>query len=376
MTPPLTILYVNHVTELGGAERSLLDLVTGLDRSRFTPLAALPDEGPLRQALSNVPCFRVPLRRLRRTRNTARLARHALNVLGAGMALRRIARRHAVAVLHANSTTAQFAVRFASATTGIPAVWHCRDLTPLPPMARQLAAGRTRVVAISNAVATHLRDGGLPPERIVRIYNGIDTTRRGTPGAFRAKLGLSSGHVLYGMIGQLVPWKRHALFLDAAAVIAARQPEARFAVVGCDLFGDHPGYLPSLQARAAEAGLSDRVVFTGYRDDIADVLLDLDVLVHPAAREPFGRVVAEAMALARPIVAVDSAGPGELIEHERTGLLVPPESPPALAQAARRLSLDSDLAARLGHAARRRIESDFSLRAFLDRMQELYRTAG
>lgn len=377
MTAPLPILYVSHVSVLGGAERSLLDLVTGLDRSRFAPLVALPDEGPLRRALGNVPCFRVPLHRLCRTRNALRLVHHALTVLGAGMQIRRIARRHAVAVLHANSTTAQFAVRFASATTGIPAVWHCRDLAPLPPLARQLAAGKTRVVAISNAVAAHLRGGGLPPNRIVRIYNGINTTGpHGSPGMFRSELGLSRDHVLYGMIGQLVPWKRHELFLDAAAIIAAEQPAARFAVVGADLFGDHPAYLPSLQARASRAGLSDRVVFPGYREDIADVMLDLDVVVHPAAREPFGRVVAEAMALARPVVAVDAAGPGELIEHEQTGLLVPPESPQALARAALRLSRDTPLAARLGQAARARIETDFSLGAFLDRMEQLYRTAG
>jgi len=373
MSKPLTILYVNHVGLRGGAERSLADLMLGLDRSRFTPLLALPETGPQTHALGDIPTFAVPQRRLHRTHNLLRLAQYALGFVRAGITLGRLVRQHNVALLHANSTTAQFPVRFASAMTGMPAVWHCRDLAPLPPMARRLAAGRTHVIAISNAVESHLHTDGLKDAHITRIYNGIDAAAlQGNAGQFRNELRLSDDDLLYGMTGQLVPWKRHDLFLAAAQRIAAEQPKARFVVVGADLFNDHPQYLASLQETVSRLGLSERVFFCGFKDRIADVLLDLNVLIHPAEKEPFGRVVAEAMALARPVVAVNAGGPAELIQHEESGLLVPPGSASAIADAALRLTRDSSFAASLGRAAQRRIETDFSLPAFLRRMEQFY----
>lgn len=370
-----TILYVSHVAAAGGAERSLADLVRGLDPARFKAVVAMPSGGRLQARLGNVRVCPLPLVRMRRTRNPFRLTRYAVSLLRIGIVLGRLARRHGAVLIHANSTTAQLYARVASIYAGIPTVWHCRDLVPLGRLVRPLTSGRTHVVAISDAVAGHLRSAGVPPAKLSRVYNGIAVAPATDRGRFRRELGIAEAGVLYGMVGQLVPWKRHDLFLGAARQIAERQPEARFAVIGVDWFDDHPHYRRRLRETAAQGVLAGRVHFCGFRENMPTVLGDLDVLVHPAEREPFGRVIAEAMALGRPVVAVNACGPAELIRDEVEGLLVAPGSVTELANAALRVACDPELATRLGRAAQRRIERDFALSAFVRRMERVYESA-
>jgi glycosyltransferase involved in cell wall biosynthesis len=116
------------------------------------------------------------------------------------------------------------------------------------------------------------------------------------------------------------------------------------------------------------------VHFLGHRDDVPEILAALDVLVHvPSAPEPFGRVVAEAMAVGKPVVAARAGGLPEIVEHEVTGLLVPPGDPSACAAAVLRLLADPALRARLGTAGRRRAEERFDPAAHAERVVAAYR---
>ena len=174
------------------------------------------------------------------------------------------------------------------------------------------------------------------------------------------------------MAGQLVPWKNHPLFIEAAARMAARLPNARFLIIGDDRFGDHPGYRSELESLARARGLQDRLTFTGHRKDITAVLNSIDILVHPADREPFGRVVAEAMALAKPVVAINACGPAEIIRPDIDGLLVPLHDPTALANAVCDLAQDPAKREQLGHSAQARIANAFPIESTVKRIMDLY----
>ena len=146
-------------------------------------------------------------------------------------------------------------------------------------------------------------------------------------------------------VANLRPEKAHEILLEAAALLAGRHPNLRFL-----LAGDGPRR-PELAARIASLGLGERVGLLGHRDDVPALLAQADVFVLPSRSEAYPNAAIEAMAAGRPVVASGVGGLLDLIDHDRTGLLVPPDDPAALAGAIDALVSDPARAARLGAAA-------------------------
>jgi glycosyltransferase involved in cell wall biosynthesis len=345
---PLPVLYVNHTGHTGGAEKSLLRLLECLNRQQVRPLLAAPPGPSLAAAATalDVPLSPVPLTALHRTLNPLSLAAQGWALSRAGRHLAAIGTREQVALVHCNSLVAMLAARPLAAR--VPLVWHARDLrAPEGAIVRAVEAA-TMIIAISRTVADHVLD--LAPHaatKLAVVYNGItrqDVMVERSREDVRREWRLTPNVRLVGCVAQLVAWKRHDLFLRAGARLIAHLPDVRLLVVGADPHGANAGYADSLRRLAVHLGISDRLIWAGHRDDMADVLATLDVLIHPPPDEPFGRVVLEALALGVPVVAADSAGPAEIIEHRQSGLLVTPGEADALFQAARRVLADADLA--------------------------------
>lgn len=371
------ILFLNHVSRLSGAERSLLDLLRRLDRQRFEPLVAVPEDGELKTALQalSVPFVPLPLRRLRKTLNPWRWGSDLLNVAAVTAGLTRLIRRERIALVHANSTTAMLYGGMAARRCGVPCVWHNRDLVSLGPLGRRMGRLASRVIAISECVGRHTARYAGDAGKLAIIYNGIDLeglAAQGDQAGSRGEFGIPAGAPVFAMVGQLVPWKRHREFIEAAAVLAASLPAARFLIVGEDLFGEHRAYRAELAALADRRGLAGRIVFTGYRADVPRVLSGCDVLIHPAVREPLGRVILEAMALGKPVVAVAACGPAEIIRDGVDGLLTAAGQPEELATAALRLWREPGLAARIGAAACRSVAERFDIRQSIRKLESVY----
>ncbi len=260
-----------------------------------------------------------------------------------------------------------------------PVIWHARDLRAPRRALRWVVARATRIIAISTAVADHLLQvAPAARDKTTVVHNGIDLAtfvptrpRR----EVRAELGAGPDTLLVGSVGQLIPWKRQDQFLRMAAHVARRVPRCRFLVVGADLFGEHPDYVRSLHELAGELGLTDRVVFTGYREDMANVMSALDLLVHTAENEPLGRVLLEAMCLGVPCVAWDSAGPAEIIEDGVSGVLVPPGEEQGLAHAVASLLENDQRRAAMSEAAVQRIQLHFSALRMAQLTEEVYEEA-
>jgi glycosyltransferase involved in cell wall biosynthesis len=267
-----------------------------------------------------------------------------------------------VNLVHANSlSSAICAAR--GLNGGTPIVWHVRDLRLPRAAVRWLTPRTAAIVAISQAVAAHLADLDPPAAAKVRVvHNGVDTEAF-SPHDSRAKLlaelGLPAESLLMGGVGQLVPWKNWPTFLRVGADVAARVPNLQVLVIGADLFHDHPRYREELEELASDLAIGRQVRFLGHRKDIVDVLSALDVFVHCAEQEPLGRAIMEAMALARPVVAVGAGGPAELVVDGESGLLAPPRNTYAIADRVVHVLKDPALAHLLGQAARARIETHF-----------------
>jgi glycosyltransferase involved in cell wall biosynthesis len=389
----LRVLFVNPGSGVGGAEESLLLLAEGLRAHEVELAVVLFGVGPFKDRLSavRIPTVHVELPRRVRSAGRYRLPRTsvgALALLAAGLPtairLATLARRMRADVIHSNGMKAHLLGGMAARLGRVPGIWHLRDFPPAGRMGRlfnRVACQLPRLVlAVSEAVARAVRpaDGGTP--QVVTLYDPIDP-RRFHPGVssvlLRKELGIGPAVPLVGLVAHLTPWKGHELFLGIARAVTDTGSPARFVVVGGPIYetNGHAGYADGLHRRASELGLADRVAFLGARTDVPEILASLDVLVHcPTAPEPLGRVLVEALAVGRPIVAARCGGIPGVVEDGVTGLLVEPGDAAGFASGVLRLLEDPTLRERLGRAGRQGVEARFGVEAHVTGVLDAYRT--
>jgi glycosyltransferase involved in cell wall biosynthesis/GT2 family glycosyltransferase len=232
--------------------------------------------------------------------------------------------------------------------------------------AERLCAGPLcdRVIAPSRQVADTLAGAvEVPPTKIEVIHHGFDLDRldpqAADGGSVREELGLADGPVI-GAVGRHYSIKNHDSLVRAFAGIVGDFPQATLVLVGS-------GDTADLAKLAGELSIADRVVLSGPRCDIPDVLAAIDVFVHPALAESFGMVIIEAMAMARPVVSTDVGIAGDVIEDGVSGVLARSPDPEGLASALRRMLESRDRWPQIGAEARRRVQgftADTMVRAY------------
>jgi glycosyltransferase involved in cell wall biosynthesis len=232
---------------------------------------------------------------------------------------------------------------------------------------------------MTEAVRQHCRQHGITHERLLVIYDALDPADfvpRRSREDVRGELGIPAHAPVAGVVGNIQEWKGQLVFVDALSRVRERIPEVRGVIVG----GVHRAgqrYYDRLLARVRELRLGDAIIVTGFRTDVPDVMHALDVVVHTSVRpEPFGRVILEGMLCGKPVVASAAGGVPELIEHGRTGLLVPPGDAAALADAIETLLGDTAVRTAMGEEARRATEDRFGLARHVAEFEQLYRALG
>jgi glycosyltransferase involved in cell wall biosynthesis len=371
------ILYLNHVARMSGAEASLVSLLTHLDTSAYRPVVGVPAPGPLVEQLRAMDIEVVFLDhpRLRRSGNPLNLLRQYMDLRRGADNIATRVEDHATDILHANSLSSAIAAARAL-RNGAALVWHVRDLRLPRGIARWLVAKSAAIIAISGAVAAQVAALDARASSKTRVvYNGVDCAAfapRNSRERVLNELGLPPNALLMGGVGQLVPWKNWTRFLSVGADVAARVANTRLLVVGGDLFHDQPRYVEELKTYSEDLAIGRLTHFLGHRTDIADIVSAFDVFVHCTDEEPLGRAIMEAMSLERPVVAVRSGGPAELIVDGESGLLAPPKNTYAISDRVVQVLKDRDLARRLGQAARLRIESHFRPEQTAQLVQQVY----
>ncbi|TAL09531.1 MAG: glycosyltransferase family 1 protein [Nitrospirae bacterium] len=364
---PRTLVLVHATDILAGGERSLLNLIRHLDAARFRP-HVICDAGEefieaAREAGAAVdrvrfPGFKPPGPSAWRA--VRALAQCCVSAKGA--------------LLHANTPKTNLYAAAAGFLTGLPVVWHCRNLLE-PGMwdtDRLCAWMPDRIICNSDAIATRFV-GSRWRERVRTILNGVDLQEFDaaiSASAVRAELGWER-HPILAATSRLDPEKGHETLLEAMGMVVAERPDARLLIAGQASVSPE-ARRAVLQRRIEELKLGAAVRILGFRRDMPQILAAADICILPADAEACGRVLFEAMAMAKPIVATASGGTPEIVLDGVTGLLVPPHEPRALAHAV--LSLLNDPLRRkvLSAAAYERVTKQFSIGAHVRQTMEVY----
>lgn len=373
---PIRVLQYIPVLKIGGTERHVANLVAGLDRARIdVRVSCHRTAGEFLGGIEalGIPVTEYPIRSL-----------YGVHTAGQQLRLARDLRRHRIQIVHSYNFYGNcFAIPAARLARTPVVVASIRDtgafLTLRQQRANRLVCRLADVVLVNaDAVREWLVAQGYDSGKIVVIRNGIDVARfdgTRTGGGIRRELGLSPSAPVIAVVGRINQLKGIEYFLEAAAVIAGQRPDAHFLVVGPYVLNDDAAverYRRELQAHVARLGLEQRVTFTGPRIDVPEILADVTVSVHPSLSEGLPNTVLESMAAATPVVATDVGGTREAIEHGRSGLLVPPADAAALTRSIRELMSQPEAAARMGCAARRRVEEHFSLTSMVRQTEDLY----
>ncbi|HEX8036244.1 MAG TPA: glycosyltransferase family 4 protein [Ktedonobacterales bacterium] len=292
-------------------------------------------------------------------------------------------RRHKIGVIHGTEKPrdAFYGVLLAKAT-GAKSIIHmhvkCEDW--LSPLVRWSLSQCDGVIGISQFVSDSVVAMGYSPDKVHTVLNCIDANQwePATDGAaIRQEYHIPHDMPVLCIMARLFHWKGHSELLKALAIVKERVPSFRLLIVGEDDPRAAPGrgsYTAEVKALTRELGLTQQVIFTGFRSDVASLLAASDIYAMPSFEEPFGMVYLEAMAMGKPVIALDNGGTREVVEQHVTGLLSPPYDSDALAQNILMLLDNRELREQMGIRGRLRAERRFSPQQMADNVERVYRS--
>ena len=362
----IRVAYLIDHLRVGGAQRHLVQVVKGLDRDRYAPemWTASADPGDLAPEFERLG---VPVR----TFGMHSSLIHPRTAVAVARVAREFRRRDvhvAHGYLFEGNLFAALVGRFARTPVTLVSKrsldrYRRKDHWVAACLSNRLADKvLVNASAVEKLVVEHER---CPRERIRLIPNGVALPPAAPAGREPRRDGDGP---LIGMVGRL-DWKKgyeHAL--AAMSLLHARIPEARL-----DIVGDGP-FRGALEEQARQLGLEETVRFLGQRHDATELMRDFDCYVLSSVIEGMPNALLEAMSLGRPAVTTSAGGSAEVVVDGKSGLVVPPADPTALADAMERVLRDRAFAESLGAAAAKRAREDFSAEAMLQALDHLYRT--
>lgn len=367
----LTFFYI------GGTERQVMNLTTGLDPERFDlHMGCLGKVGEfLAEAVSrNIPVSEYKIQTL-----------HGPGSWYARFNFARYLHRHSIEVAHSygfySNLFAIPAARLARVPLVVASIRDCGEtLTPMQKHAQKIFCGMADcILANAEGVRRWLVHEGYPARKIHVIRNGIvsqamSASASGRPkdGSLHREFGFAPGAPLVAVLSRLNAMKGLEHFLEAASRVARTHPGVRFLIIGGASRKGDDTYLRQLEQYAASLGLERRVVFTGFRTDVNRILAEIDISVLPSLSEGLSNSLLESMAAGVPVIATRVGGTPEAVEDGQSGVLVPAGDPRALAEAMNGLLDNPERARSLGQAGRSRVLSQFSIERMVHDTESLY----
>jgi len=369
MKKPARILRIIPSLEMGGVERTLTSILPRLDKRQYKVyLCCLFKRDKLADTIESlgIPIIKFRMR--------ARLDFDGKYIAGI-LRLTRLMKKMQIDIVHTHLYRANLAGRIAAKLAGIPVIianehnidsWKkfSQRLND-----RALAKITNKIIAVSDAVKDfYVKKIGISEDKIITIYNGVDISKFQTyvnTNKQKEEFGIKPDEKIITIIGRLHQQKGHLYFLKAAQIIREKNPKVKFLIVG-----DGP-LEEQLRSMSEDLGISKNVVFTGLREDIPQILAMSDISVLASLREGFSITVLESMAAGKPVVVTDVGGNSEVVEHGKTGFIIPAQSPEDLALYSLNLINNQELAKKMGQEAEKRV-LNFSIDRMVEKTENLY----
>ena len=367
------VLWIDVVSQMGGAQHSMFEVCTALAKKGVQIEVALPD-GPLSDKFqaAGIPVY--PVSPIRASKKGFALFTTAAKLLRSPHTVNQIVRGCKPDIIHANSLAAFMTTMHVPSS--IPALWHVRDIQNNPQLIRNSVRRAAGLITASEAIDESLTDCVSPRHRgkLYLVRNGIDPSIFAN--ADRAELrkanNLPEDVRLVGMAAHFIPWKNHATFIEAAALIREQLPDVHFAIIGMDLFNESKRYIRQLKDLVEEKGLQERLHWIDQCVAPERIIPALDLLIHPPRREPFGRVVCEAMACGVPVIAADTGGPATIITDKTSGRLAADGKAENFAEIAVELLNNPDTCRLLAASAKKRVLQNFTVDTVCKNLLKVY----
>jgi glycosyltransferase involved in cell wall biosynthesis len=372
----ITLWYFIGALAVGGAERTLVDLVNNVDRDRydvtiwtmFDDNLLAPDVDPA------VPIRTLGMKNARDSDTFVGGATNPLDYVRVPLRFVRAVRRERPDVVQSflflDNTVARLAGLVSPETVVVTGARGLQNRTNpvVKAVDRLLIPLSDYIVSNSTSGAETYVERGADPDRVDVVHNGrnLDAFIEAEPAPLREEFDVPAGAPLVGMVSRLVPKKGQIDLVDAWPRVRASHPDAHLVLVGDGAERE------ALAARAASLGVADSVHFAGNRDDVPQVLAALDVFVFTSYSEGLSGALLEAMAAGKPIVATGIVENRELVTDGETATLVPTHAPDAVARAVVDLLDDPTRAATLGRAAQRDAVDRFSLERMVGNFEAFY----
>ncbi|OGW53849.1 MAG: hypothetical protein A2Y81_04405 [Nitrospirae bacterium RBG_13_43_8] len=365
------ILFVIDALSFGGGERVFAQIINGLEPEKYEIFLASQPNEQFYKAIHNKQVQNLPLDFSKRI-NPSLILR-----------LAGIIKKNRIRIVHGQGTRAEFYGRIAKRLVG-----RARYVSTIamPVEGFDVRESRRRIYRIFDRLSEKYVDRfivvsdvlrnmliskrGLDPDKVFRIYNGIELDKYnpalGDRTEIRKELGIDEDNILIGAIGRLVWQKGFEYLIQSIPDVLKAYSNVKFMIVG-------EGELKErLKAQSSKLKVKDNLIFTGFRNDIKEILSAIDMLVIPSLLEGFPMIALEGMAMAKPTIATRIEGIIEQITDGETGLLVPSKDANALANAINRLINQPDLVLRLGMNARQKVEEDFSVGKMIAETEKIY----
>jgi Glycosyltransferase len=369
------LLYVFDNIEFGGGERVFAQIINRLSGKKYKIMVACLPTGEFIEKIegSGAQIKSVDMR----------------NRFNPGVIwqLSSLIKREGVDIVHSQGARADFFARVAAKLAGAPVVV---STVPMPVEGFDVSPIRKLIYTVFNRFSERFVDRfmvvsdalekmmiethRIEPQRVVKIYNGIEEDEYcmadkeivNRSSYFRKEFGLEDDIPIVGVIGRLVWQKGFEYFIEAIPEVLKKFKEARFLLVGEGELKD------ALAAKCKRLKLGDKIIFTGFRSDIKDILASIDVFVMPSLLEGLPMILLETMAMAKPIVATEIDGIKEILYNGEAGLLVPPKDPKALSDAIIDMLIHRDKAYQMGMAARKIVEGRFGVDVMVQKVEDVY----
>jgi len=358
----MKILHINTERTWRGGEQQTLNLLAGLKARRVDSDLVCQPDSPMQERAEGAGVNVIPI------------GMHGEIDLAAALRIRKLIKQFNYDIIHCHTSHAHSLAFLASVGSGVARLVTRRvDFSIFRHSFLKLSGIKYRFmadyyIAISHKIKEVLVSDGLAGNRIFVAHSGIDPQRFMTAdgGRLRDEFNIAENQPVIINVAHLAGHKGQTYLVQAIPQVLAKIPDARFFIVG------KGELMEELKAAAAGLGLKDKLVFTGFRDDVADFYQIADLYVMSSVQEGLGTAVLDALALAKPVVATNCGGLPEIIRDGRTGRLVAPADPAALANGILDMLSRAEAAQSMARQGQAMVQKSFSIDAMVENNINIY----